>query len=229
MDKPLALIKDLMGDFADRRREPRYPCHLPASIVTASGQSADCEILSLSSGGLSARCSSPLESGETVQVRRPGDERALPCQVQWSSKADQIARLAVVDPAGDYWLCDELEQLAARARDSRQRRGGVRVKCRIPARLSWPGVSGREAMILDLGTTGARLQSAGEPLPTTMQVEFGPLDHLEPVSAQAELIGRHDSQAMHYGIVFTGFAQGGPGLIRDYVNHVFTPKREKSP
>lgn len=228
MDKPMALIKDLMGDFADRRRESRYSCTLPATITTPNGESLDCEILSLSSGGLSARCPTPLASGLTVQVRRRGDDRPLHCQTQWSSRADLVARLSVLEPAGDNWLCDELEQLAARARDSRQRRGGVRVKCQIPAKLHWPGAPSRLATILDLGTTGARLHSPGEPLPERLQVEFGPLDRLAPVSLTAELIGRHDEQAMHYGVVFTGFDQGSPSLMRDYVNYVFTPRREKS-
>lgn len=223
----MALIKDLMGDFADRRREPRYACLLLATVEQA-GQNIDCEILSLSSGGLSARCASPLENGQTVQVRRQGDARQVPCLVQRSSKADLVARLCVLDPAGDNWLYEELEQLAARARDSRQRRGGVRVKCQIPARLSWPGQQGREATILDLGTTGARLQCEGAELPPSLQVDFGPLDHLAPISVQVELIGRHDPQAQHYGVVFTSFEQGGPREMRDYVNHVFTPRREKS-
>jgi hypothetical protein len=224
MDKPTALIKDLIGNYADRRRDRRYPCQLQGSIETAQETMA-CEITSLSSGGLSARCARQLEKGEEVAIRLVGADRPLKCQVQWASKADLIARLSLSEHDSEGWLTEELKKLGDQARESRQRRVGVRVKCRIPARLSWPNGGEREALILDLGITGARVECAEDPLPEDLVIRFGPVEQLPEVAANAKLISTHDAQAMQHGIVFTSFASGGDKVLLDYVNHLFRSQR----
>jgi hypothetical protein len=225
MDKPVALIKDLLGDYADRRRDLRYPCQLDGAIANDEGQAMACKIVSLSCGGLSAKCAERLEKGELVDVRGPADSQPLKFRVEWVS-SDLVASLSLADPTealDGSWLAAELERLGARAR-SRQRRGVVRVKCCLPALLSWPGVE-RQATIVDLGTTGARLECRGEPLPQDLLVAFGPREHLPRIAVWAALIGAHDAEAAQYGVAFTNFESGSPRELLDYVNHVFTPKR----
>ena len=224
MDKPTALIKDLIGNYADRRRDRRYPCQLQGTIETAAETMA-CEITSLSSGGLSARCARQLEKGEVATIRLTGADRPLKFEVQWASKADVIARLSLIEHDSESWLTEELKKLGDQARESRQRRGGVRVQCRIPARLSWPNGGEREALILDLGITGARVECAGDPLAENLIIHFGPVEQLPEVAANAKLISTHDAEAMQHGIVFTSFASGGHKDLVDYVNHLFKSKR----
>jgi hypothetical protein len=225
MDKPIALIKDFLGDYADRRRDPRYPCRLAAVVETERGP-ISCEILSLSVGGLSARCSGAVEKGETVTIRASDHQQSLQCQVEWSGQADQIVRLSFKESPAGSWLESELEELAAQARESRQRRGGVRVKCQIPARLAWGQEQPRDAVILDLGTTGARVECRGEALPETLRLRFGPLGHLPEIVVEVRRI--HDAEPDHFGVLFTKFGSGNPRQILDYVNLVFQPRRSSA-
>jgi hypothetical protein len=167
MDKPMTQLKDLIRDHADRRQDPRYSCRLEGTIETGRGP-VPCEILSLSSGGLSARCRGQLGRGDFVDVRshqvRPGAEPApLRCLVEWASKpgGDQMVRLSAQEPPEALqrsWLHAEIQELGERARQSRQRRGGVRVHCQLPATVR---LAEREhpATIADLGTAGARVEA----------------------------------------------------------------------
>ena len=218
----MSLLKDLLGDN-DRRRDLRYPCQLSAVMETEQG-SLECEVLSLSSSGLSARCHGPLEKGQAVAIRVE-DEAPLQCRVEWGSRAssDNLVRLSFQETLeGSYWA-GQLESLAQWARESRQRRGGVRVKCRLPAQLTLPDGQQREALLLDLGTTGARVRCEGEALPEALLMRFGPLERLPAIEVEVKVI--HDDEAGHYGVFFSSFHSGGLRDTLDYVNQVFQPRR----
>lgn len=231
MDKPFTL-EDVLNaphweTYAERRREVRYACSL-AGTVCQGEQAIPAEILSLSRGGISARVEGKLEKDALVEVRvdKAAEAEPLRCRVVWASPTPGlVSRLSAVDSpevSERSWLDKQLEELGALAKDRRQRRGTVRVRCEIPARLGWAGHE-RTVVLRDLGTSGARVETEGEPLPLDheLRLTFGPLGELPEVSLEARSVGTHDSEAGHYGLMFTGDQR----LLIDYMNEVFTPRR----
>jgi hypothetical protein len=240
VDRPLTL-EDLLkapafGDFAERRLEMRYSCSLPGTVAW-DGHSVPCEILSLSRGGVSARCEGVLVKGGNVEVRIENAPAPLTCRVVWAGPGPGlVCRLFVLDSpeaAQQSWLESQLRELGARARARRQRRSTVRVKCEIPAQLSWsewvlaePSWRERDAVLCDLGTSGARVECRGEPLPDEpLQLLFGPLESLPSLKIEASVIGARDGGTAHYGLVFPKVSASQRRHLLDYMNLVYNPRR----
>lgn len=222
----MSLVKDLLGDNTDRRRDPRYPCHLAAVIEAEQGQ-LECEILSLSASGLSARCQGRLEKGQQVRLALPAQQPVL-CRVEWGSRAssDNLVRLSLQQPLEGTWWAAQLEGLAQWARESRQRRGAVRVNCQIPATMSWPDGQQHQVTVLNLGTTGARLRSQSEgPLPEQLLLSFGPLGQLPAILVEVKPV--HQDDDGDHGVAFSSFQAGSQRDLLDYLNHLFEPRRSR--
>ena len=230
MDTPTRPLRDLLSETPDRRRARRYPCSLSATLVLGEREQM-AEITSLSQGGVSVRCRGPVATGQTVsllphQQRPEVEHKALDFQVQSTSKpsADMLVRLALKDELAEHsWLAAELREGGARAQELRQRRGGVRVRCELPATLAWDDHT-QAVTVCDLGTTGARVTlSEGalpdHPLKLTLTGD-GPT-----VVALARLANVHDAAGGEYGLVFTGFEQGGTKEIMETMRRLFHPRR----
>lgn len=221
MDKPRTQLQDLVPPRADRRRAVRYSCRLDGSLLREE-QTLPCEITSLSVGGLSLRCGSEVRAGEMVNVRLHEAGAELTCRVEWVSKAgaEQRVRLSTHgDPDQNSWLERELGFMSARAEHTRQRRGGIRVACDLPATLG-----DRPAVIRDLGTTGARVECPGEsPGSEPLLLSFAPLE--KTVVVEVAITGEHDSEKGQYGVTFLNYKSGMVRDVLDMMNHLFTSRR----
>lgn len=232
MDRPQARIRDFLVardiDATDRRADRRYSCSLEATIRSAAGL-LGCQIVSLSQGGLSAEAAGEFAKGEVLEVAPApevsGDSRPLKFVVRWTSSAspDKTVHLALVEPAPEgSWMVSQLEELKARAKEAEQRREGIRVVCRIPAETTGNGER-QPATVIDLGTTGARLELVGEPgLQELLQLRLGPLGELPAVTVQAEVVSASGGQV---GVVFTGVESAQAKEILRYMREAFSARR----
>lgn len=236
MDTPTRTLRDLLAaqsaghSATDRRKGRRYRCSIAASLRIGDHEQT-CELTSLSNGGVSVRCDRPIEVGQKVEIAphqkgAEGDLQAIAFQVQSTSKpsAGMLVRLALEEPLEEAsWLFAELQELSARAQESRQRRGGVRVTCDFPATLSWDQVE-QPVSVKDLGTTGARValsQSVVPDRPLRLVLNAGETS----VTALARLASVHDVESREFGLVFTGFEQGSAKEVMELMRRLFTPRR----
>lgn len=231
MDRPFARIEEILGDQGGRRRDLRFICQLPGTLTTDRGEFA-CEIVNLSHGGLSAHCQEKLTKGESVKIalRNPGpgsDPRPLSCEVAWVTKTSQEsqARLALAESPDGTWLESELQALASKAKESRQRRSRLRVACRFPGRVVWNG-GAAQVQVIDLGSHGARVECSS-PLVSdqSLVLELDAIEGAGPVSIKAAVVAPHDSDAGVYGLAFAGFQTGGPSELSVYLNWSIKPRR----
>lgn len=231
MDKPLALIEDILGDQGGRRRDARYACAIPGTLTSDRGASS-CQIVNLSNGGLSAHSQEKLQKGETVEIaslgQKPGvDNRPLRFQVAWVTKTSQEchARLTLLEPSEGTWMGQELTELSLRARAGLQRRSSLRVATDFSAEILWQGKP-YPAQVLDLGSHGARVQSEA-PLETDapLVLTLKATDGLPSVVLHAVVIAVHDQAAGQYGLAFAGFQQGGASELLQHLNRALDVKR----
>lgn len=230
MDTPTRPLRELLSDAPDRRKARRFPGSLPATLIL-DGREQVAKITSLSRGGVSVRCRGPVSAGQTVSLlphqQRPGvTHEALQFQVQSTGKpsADMLVRLALTGELADgSWLAAELREAEARAQELRQRRGGVRVPCELPATLAWDGHD-HAVTVRDLGTTGARVALSEGTLPDRA-LRLSLTGDGPSLVAQARLASVHDARAGEYGLVFTGFEQGGPKEVLETMRRHFNPRR----
>lgn len=235
MDTPKARIIDLLQerdiDPADRRRARRYACRLEGTLQTAQ-DAVPCEIQSMSSGGISVACSCKLRQADVVTVSIPKQQAGVDMSpqeftVRRASSANNpggTVHLALNgSPSEKSWFLQELRELEARAEETRQRREGIRVACRLAGHLHHNGQQ-YPVTIVDLGTAGARLKTSELP-PTSKELtlSFGPTHNLPEIVVTAIPAGQSDEGQL--GISFLEFSAGSSKEVRDYMRYCFTTRR----
>lgn len=242
MDALITKLKDLVGvkswDYAERRKALRVPCKIDGTLQRGEAVMAS-EIRSVGMGGLSILCFGKIKKGQLVRIRclkehLSASYNTITCRVEWSRKeaGGYLAGVSFQEEKeilNKSWLIPELREAGVRAKNTKQKRGDVRVNCLIPARLQ-AGQEQRKARIRDLGTNGARIECPGETidegLPLTLR--FGPIEHLPEVAVAAKLVSTRDFGVKHYGMSFGQFEVGDKKALRKYMAHFFKPAKPKA-
>ena len=239
MDKLILKLKDIVGvkgwDYAERRKALRVSCRIDGTVQKGDAVMGS-EIRGISTGGLSILCFGKLKKGDVVKIRSlkehlQASHNTITCRVEWTRKEGPGMMLGVSfqeqkEILNKSWLIFELKELGVRAKNTKQKRGGVRVPCLIPGRIV-AGSENRQARIRDLGTHGARVECPG---PTLLEgspliLRFGPIEHLPEISVAASLISTRDFGVMHYGLAFGDFQTGNAKELQKYMKHFFNPSK----
>jgi hypothetical protein len=240
MDGLIEKLKSLVGvkswDYAERRKALRVTCRIEGTVQLGDGVMAS-EIRSVSTGGLSLMCFGKLKKGQMVRVRSlkehmQATKNTITCRVEWTRKEAGGLLVGVSfqeskEVLNKSWLIYELRDAGVRAKNAKQKRADVRVKCLIPARLH-VGQEVRKARVRDIGTNGAQVECPGEApaegLPLTLR--FGPIEHLPEIAVAVKLV--RDLGAKHYGLAFGEFEVGGKAALKKYITHFIKPAKAKA-
>jgi hypothetical protein len=233
----IELIKNLLSkqgwDYSERRGKERVKCRFEASLLHSQGM-IGVEVRDISVVGMKLLCLGKVRKGTTVELKgvkqyNQATVHGLQCRVEWVRK-DQggwLAGVRFLDSPQDMsksWLFFELKSQGVKMTSAKTKRGLVRVRTNIPARLA----SKREqskAKVVNLSPDGAMVQLLGQKLEVNevVTLQFGPLEKLPHISVRANVASVHVEGAPTYGIHFVNYSQGSPEDLKKYLDFFFKP------
>ena len=233
----IELIKNLLlkqgWDYSERRGKKRVRCRIQASLVHGNGM-IGVEVCDISVVGMKLMCLGKIKKGATVQLKgvkqyNQALVHELNCMVEWVKKeaAGWMAGVRFLDTPQDMsksWLYWELKDQGVRMTSADTKRGTVRVRTNIPARI----VSSKarsKSKIVNLSPDGAMVQVLGQDLTINevVTLQFGPLEDLPKISAQTSVASMHVDGAPVYGLQIVSYSIGSPEALKKYLDFFFKP------
>lgn len=223
-------MKSLAGievwDFSDRRGTLRIPCELQAKL--SKDGDPDVQIVDIGLRGLRLTVNGKIRKGTNIELYPvQGSGGPVHCKIEWKKKQSDGFLTGVSftddkDALSNSWLFHEMKAIGLEAVETEQRRSGVRVICRTPARLKI-GSEKRDVLMVDLGLGGALIEFEGEQLKKgdKVRLEFGPVEELVRVVVDCEVVTTYKREKPRVGLRIEGFFDGGVTDIERYLNHYF--------
>jgi len=228
-------MKSLAGieewDFSDRRGTLRIPCHLNARL--GDDEQTEVEVVDIGLRGMRLLVKGKIRKGSTFELHpQSGQGKPVNCKIEWKKKHSQgfLTGVSFQDDKSalsSSWLFQELKAIGLEAVQTEQRRTGVRVICRTPARIRHEE-NKREVVLVDLGLGGALIELEGEPLKKAdnVRLEFGPMDELPRLALNCEVVATYKRDKPRAGLRIDTFFDGGVTDIERYLSHYFALAQE---
>lgn len=228
-------MKSLAGieewDFSDRRGTLRIPCHLNARL--GDDEQTEVEVVDIGLRGMRLLVKGKIRKGSTFELHpHNGEGGPVSCKIEWKKKHSDgfLTGVSFQDSESSLsssWLFQELKAIGLESVQTEQRRSGVRVICRTPAKLKQDQEK-REVLLVDLGLGGALVELDGEPIKAgdKVRLEFGPQNELPRVVVNCEVVTTYKRDKPRAGLRIDSFFDGGVTDIERYLSHYFALANE---
>jgi PilZ domain-containing protein len=233
----IELIKNLLvkqgWNYSERRGKKRVKCRFQASLLHGNGM-VGVDVCDISVVGMKLMCLAKVKKGAMVQLKgvkqyNQATVHEVNCKIEWVRKESGgwMAGVRFIDTPEDMsksWLYWELKDQGVRMTSADTKRGSVRVRTNIPARIVSSKTKSK-AKIVNLSPDGAMVQVLGQDLSVNevVALQFGPLENLPKISAQVTVASMHVEGAPVYGLKILSYSIGGAEGLKQYLDFFFKP------